>query len=266
MFVRDVCNYLEEKYPKINAEDFDQPRIGLTIGSENIEVKNILFSLDLNEEVVDEAIKKDCNLIITHHPYIFDPLYKVIFESEKGRVIRKMFENNISTFSMHTNLDVGEEGVNDTLIKVLGVYDYKVINDEKVKGNYLRYGNIEEVSLKDLALNVKEKFKLSGVKVYGDFDKKIKSIGVVGGSGAHMFDIINALKCNIDCFITGEIKLNIAQFADYNGLSLIEVNHGVEKFVFEPLKNTMENDLKKKCGFENSMFVSLVETDKFKSL
>ena len=63
MFVRDVCNYLEEKYPKINAEDFDQPRIGLTIGSENIEVKNILFSLDLNEEVVDEAIKKDCNLI-----------------------------------------------------------------------------------------------------------------------------------------------------------------------------------------------------------
>lgn len=263
MLVRDVCNYLEMKYPKSDAEDFDQPRIGLTIGSENIEVKNILLALDLNIDVVNEAIEKGCNLIITHHPYIFDPLYKVLFESEKGQVIRKMFDHNISTFSMHTNLDVGDGGVNDILADMLGIQNYKVINNEKSKGNYLRYGEIEEVSLKELAEYVKENLQLSGVKVFGDLKKRIKSIGVVGGSGAHMSDIMNALNCNLDCFITGEIKLNVAQFADFHNLSLIEVNHGVEKFVFDSLKNVMEIELAYKYEFNNEIIVSNIETDKF---
>ena len=266
MLVRDVCKYLEEKYPKCNAEDFDQPRIGLTIGSEDIVVKNILLSLDLNIDVVNEAIEKGCNLIITHHPYIFDPLYKIIFESEKGQVIKKMFENNISTFSMHTNLDVGAGGVNDVLAEMLGIENYKVINNEKCKGNYLRYGDIAEVSLRDLACYVKKNLRLSGVKVFGNLDKKITTIGVVGGSGAHMSDIINALNCKIDCFITGEIKLNVAQFADFYNLSLIEVNHGVEKFVFYSLKEVMIKELLSKYEFKNEIIVSAVETDKFISL
>lgn len=262
MLIKDICNFLEEKFPKANAEDFDQPRIGLTIGSFNIEVKGVLLALDLNNDVVNDAIEKGCNLIITHHPFIFDPLYKVLFESEKGEIIRKMFENNISTFSMHTNLDVGANGVNDTLAEMLGIENYNVINGEKIKGNYLRYGNIKSMTLKDLAIKVKNDLNLSGVRIYGDSNKIINSIGVVGGSGAHASDIYNALSVGIDCFITGEIKLNIAQFADYHNLSLIEVNHGVEKYALYKVRDLLNDFIKE----EVKIIVTEIETDKFKTI
>ena len=262
MLIKDVCEYLNNKYPIESAEDFDQPRIGLTIGSGNIELSGILFTLDLNIDVVNEAIEKKCNLIVSHHPYIFEPLFKVLFESEKGKVLRKMFEYNISLYSMHTNLDVGEAGVNDVLADLIGIKESNVINGESSKGNFLRFGEIEEVTLKEFATKVKENLKLTGVRVLGDLNKKIKSAGVVGGSGGKTPDMINALKCNCDCYVTGEIHLNNSQFADYNGLCLVEVNHGVEKFVFYPLKETVEKDL---C-LKGKVFVSELETDKMITL
>ena len=189
MLVRNVKEYLDLRFPKDNAEEFDQGSIGLAIGSENIVIENILLSLDLNKEVVKEAILKKCNLIITHHPFLFNPIQKILFDTEKGEIIKLMCEHNISLYSMHTNLDVGSGGVNDVLAKMLGINDYKIINNDASKGNYLRYGNIQETTLKDLANNIKNIFNLNGVRVLGDLNKKIKKIGVVGGSGAHTSDI-----------------------------------------------------------------------------
>lgn len=257
MFVKDVINYLEGRFPKTLAEDFDQPRIGLVIGSNNIKVKNILLTLDLTYDVVNEAIKKGCNLIISHHPYIFDPLFKIDFDSEKGKVIRKMFENNISLYAMHTNLDVGLGGVNDVLAKKILLTDYHVINGEIGKGNFLRYGDIEKQTVKEYALKIKESLNLTGVRIIGSLDKEISRVGIVGGSGAHSSDIYNAISVGCDCYVTGEVKLNIAQDANVNNLSIIEVNHGIEKEVFYSLKR----ELDEKLGLNGEIFVSEVETD-----
>ena len=101
MLVKDVKDYLDARFPKENAEDFDQGSIGLAIGSEKIEVSNILLALDLNLEVLQDAISKDCNLIITHHPFLFNPIQRVLFDSEKGEIIKLMCENNISLYSSH---------------------------------------------------------------------------------------------------------------------------------------------------------------------
>lgn len=255
MLIKDIINYLESRFPRELAEDFDQLRIGLVIGSGNIEVKKVLLTLDLTYEVVEEAVKLGCNFIISHHPYLFDPLYKIDFESDKGRTIRKMFEHNISLYAMHTNLDVGCGGVNDTLAKKLFLKEINIINNEIGKGNYLRYGNIEESSLNDYALKIKDSFNLTGVKVIGDLNKKVTKAGIVGGSGAHFSDILNALSVGCDCYITGEVKLNIAQHAVVNGLSIIEVNHGIEKEVFYEL----QKELSKK--FNIDFIVSEIETD-----
>ena len=175
MLIKDIINYLESRFPRELAEDFDQLRIGLVIGSGNIEVKKVLLTLDLTYEVVEEAVKLGCNFIISHHPYLFDPLYKIDFESDKGRTIRKMFEHNISLYAMHTNLDVGCGGVNDTLAKKLFLKEINIINNEIGKGNYLRYGNIKSMTLNDLAIKVKNDLNLSGVRIYGDSNKIINS-------------------------------------------------------------------------------------------
>ena len=255
MLIKDIINYLENRFPKELAEDFDQMRIGLVIGSGNIEVKKVLLTLDLTYEVVEEAINLGCNFIVSHHPYLFDPLYKIDFESDKGRTIRKMFEHNISLYAMHTNLDVGCGGVNDTLAKKLYLNEINIINNEIAKGNYLRYGNINEISLRDYALKVKESLNLTGVKVIGDLNKKVTKAGIVGGSGAHISDIINAINVGCDCYVTGEVKLNIAQYALVNGLSIIEVNHGIEKEVFYELQKELNDK------FNTDFIVSEIETD-----
>lgn len=262
MLVKDVKDYLDARFPKENAEDFDQGSIGLAIGSEKIEVSNILLALDLNLEVLQDAISKDCNLIITHHPFLFNPIQRVLFDSEKGEIIKLMCEHNISLYSMHTNLDVGSGGVNDTLAEMLGINDFKVINGEASKGNYLRYGKINEISLGELAKNVKKVFNLDGVRILGDLNKKINTIGVVGGSGAHTYDIINAVNCDLDCYITGEVHLNNSQFADYYGLSIIEVKHGIEKFVFISLIEELRKQFTSLFNYKNNIYITNVETDK----
>ena len=255
MLIKDVINYLESRFPISNAEDFDQPKLGLVIGSENITLSNIMLTLDMNLEVLEEAITKGCNLIISHHPYLFTPLSKVLFESPKAQVLRKMFEHQISLYCMHTNLDVGLGGVNDVLANKLKFKNIKTINNEANKGNYLRYGTVDQMTVSEYAKIVKKELGLNGVRVSLP-NKKIKTVGVVGGSGAHPYDIQNAISVGCDCYVTGEVKLNIAQEAKELGLAIIEVNHGTEKFVFEQLQIDLKNDLEL-----NEVFITSVNTD-----
>ena len=113
MKVRDILNYLEERFPYELAADFDYNKIGLTLGDVDDEITGVLCSLDLSDEVIEEAIKKDCNLILTHHPLTFVPMTKFLKSDENGSLIFKLIKNNISLISMHTNMDFADEGVNE---------------------------------------------------------------------------------------------------------------------------------------------------------
>ena len=103
--------------PKELAEDFDN--VGLLVGDENAEVKGIMVSLDCFDEVIDRAEDLGANLIVTHHPIIFDPLKSVTADT----LVYKLISKGISVISMHTNLDQADGGVNDVLCEALGLYD-----------------------------------------------------------------------------------------------------------------------------------------------
>ncbi|MDD2258913.1 MAG: Nif3-like dinuclear metal center hexameric protein [Bacilli bacterium] len=257
MKVKDVISYLDNRFPIELASEFDYPRVGFNIGNINQELSSVMLSLDLTKDVILEACNLGCNLIITHHSYLFDPLYKIDFEANKGQIIGLLYKNKVSVYSMHTNFDVGKGGVNDTLAKMIGIKNIKVINNEIKANNFLRYGEIEEISFDNLIKKVKSVFNLTGVRAVGNMNDIIKSVGIVGGSGGHKEDFINALNANIDCYITGEIPLNIAIDAKELNLKLIEVNHGIEKFAFETLKIDLEQDLKLK----EKVFITSINTD-----
>lgn len=254
MLIKEIVDYLDERFPESTAEDFDKGKIGLIIGSKNIELKHILLSLDLNYDVALEAVNKDCNLIIVHHPYFFNPISKILYDTNMGRTLKLLFTHNISVYAMHTNLDVAIGGVNDALALTLGLKNYEV---EDLNNGFVRVGDIDEMTLNELALHVKKSLNLSGVRVAGDLNKKINRVAVIGGSGGMISEIAAAKSKGAQVLVTGEIKLHIAQYAVENNFSLIEINHGAEKWVFEIIKDELENRFKAK----KMAFISEINTD-----
>ena len=237
MQIKEIIDYLDLRFPKETASDFDAS-IGFCIGSKNIELKKVLFALDLTFDVAKEALDLGCNLIITHHPFLFNPINKILFDSPQGKIIKFLCDNNISTYSMHTNLDVAVGGVNDSLAKMLNI-DFE--HDEAIKDKMIVSGNIKKCTLAELVKKVKETYLLDGVRVVGDINKTIEKVGIIGGSGANIQSINEAKFMDLDCLITGEVHLDKAIYANNIGLSIIEVNHGIERFVFNFLKEELEN-------------------------
>jgi dinuclear metal center YbgI/SA1388 family protein len=129
MIVKDVINYLEELAPLNYAEDFDN--VGLLVGNKNAKVTGVLVTLDTLEAVVDEAIKKNCNLIVSFHPIIFKGLKKITGKSYVERTVLKAIKNDIAIYAIHTALDNALKGVNDIICNTLGLINKKVLIPQK---------------------------------------------------------------------------------------------------------------------------------------
>ncbi|RKQ37809.1 Nif3-like dinuclear metal center hexameric protein [Oceanobacillus halophilus] len=121
----DIFKMMERWAPKSLAYDWDN--VGLQVGSYNNKVKKIMVTLDVLESVVDEAIQKKVDLIIAHHPLLFKPMKEVNFDTPKGKVIRKLIENQITVYAAHTNLDIAAGGVNDMICRSLGINESNIL-------------------------------------------------------------------------------------------------------------------------------------------
>ncbi|CEO07403.1 Nif3-like dinuclear metal center hexameric protein [Paraclostridium sordellii] len=125
MKLKSLIKQIEKKYPLNLAYDWDN--VGLLVGDYENEVKKIMVVLEANEEVVSEAIEKEIDLIITHHPFIFSKMKKVTTQDLKGKLIHKLIKNNISIYSMHTNFDIAFDGLNDYFVELLNLKDAKIL-------------------------------------------------------------------------------------------------------------------------------------------
>lgn len=115
-----IIKIIEDWAPKSIA--WEKDNIGLQVGSVRREVKNILLCLDVNNKVVDEAVRKNCNLIISHHPLLFKPLTNFDLDKDKrSLIIEKLLKKDITLYSAHTNLDFTKDGVSFQLAKKIGL-------------------------------------------------------------------------------------------------------------------------------------------------
>ena len=96
MITKDIINFLEEKYPKSNAEDWDN--VGLLVGNNKKEIKKVQLSIDATENAINYATDNDIDMIITHHPLIFKPLKSIVMSEVSGRKIIKLIENRINLY------------------------------------------------------------------------------------------------------------------------------------------------------------------------
>lgn len=224
MKIREIVDFLDAFIPHELAEEWDN--VGLQIGNCDLDVTGVLVSLDFTQDVLDKAIKNNCNLIVTHHPVIFKPLYSLTNFS-----ILKAIENKICVYSSHTNLDAFQGGVNDVLAKCLELADIK-------SDGILRFGNLKEsMSPEKFVQYIKDKLSVQSVRAT-EFNNTIKTVGVVGGSGGDFLEL--AIKNGCDAFITGETSYHLAETSISNNIMLICAGHyETEIFVVEHLKDVL---------------------------
>ena len=232
MIIKDIIDYLETYFPLSLAYDWDH--CGLQVGNINKDVKKIMIALTLDLNVINECVKQDIDLLITHHPLIFDPLYQINTEDEAGKIIELALIHHITIFSYHTCMDRGLFGqsINDWLMEALNIKDYKDFNEE---------GLIKvapyKTTLNDLIQHVKKQLSINTIRYVGNKETMINTIGIVGGSGA---DFIDELANHVDTLITGDIKYHEAQNALSKGLSLIDVGHFAESIMISKVKELLE--------------------------
>lgn len=126
MLIKNVTDFLEEKYPLSLQESYDN--CGLTYGHKEQKLSGILFALDVTENTVKEAISKNCNLIISHHPVVFKGLKKINGSTMTERVLELSIKNNIALYAIHTNLDNHKNGVNKRIADKIGLSQLKILS------------------------------------------------------------------------------------------------------------------------------------------
>lgn len=236
MEIRDLLEKFENKYPLDLQEDWDNS--GFQVGDINNELTGVVLSLDLEYETINKAIENGANLIINHHPLLFNPLKSIDLHSEIGKKIGLLIKNDISLYACHTNLDAAKDGVNDNLSHLLGLKDISILNDSE-DTNMVRYGFIEKIKANSFAKLVKEKLRANGVIIYGDSNKEVEKIAVCGGAGASF--IKDAIKERCDLIVTGDVKYHEAIDAISEGIIIIDPGHfASENHIIYKLKDDIK--------------------------
>ena len=220
MNIREIIAALERFAPLPLQDDYDNS--GLQVGTTETEVSGVLLCLDVTRQVVDEAIKNGCNMIISHHPLLFRPLKKLT-DDNIGSIVMDAVRAGVTIYASHTNLDNASNGVNRRIACVLGLTDVRAL-DEQPDGNGAGIIGIfpQPLTEQQLLALIKEKFGVACIRHNGELGRKISRMAMCGGAGAFLAD--KAVEQGADAFMTGEIGYH--RFFGYDGvIKLIETGH-----------------------------------------
>lgn len=241
MKVKELLNFLNTRFPLNLACDFDN--VGLLVGNENSEITGVLVALDCTSKAIEKAKENGFNLIVTHHPVIFNPQKQILAND----LVYKLIKNDISVISLHTNLDTADGGVNDVLAEVLELQNIEKLICED--GFTIRIGELlNETSADDFAKYISKKLG-TGVKYCGE--NQIKRVALCSGNGGEFFSL--ATENGADAFVTAECKHHLFLLAEENGVFLADAGHfNTEDIVVEPLAKLIKECNLKVLTFHHS--------------
>lgn len=241
MTIREIINTLETFAPLDLQEDFDNAGVQVAVNScpdaLDAQLTGVLVCLDITEQVIDEAIAKNCNMVVSHHPLIFQPLKRVCGRTYQQRCVAKAILAGITLYSAHTNLDNARGGVNHIIASMLGLNNLQWLEPRGSEGGSGVIGELPvPMTAMQLLLSLKTLFKVDALfnncrgnsafaeqkSVCGTIavEKEIRKVALCGGAGAFLMG--KAREMGADAFITGEIH-----YHDYFGqdMLLVEMGH-----------------------------------------
>ena len=219
--VADVYRAIDEYAPFETQDKFDNS--GLLVGSMSSEVEGIEICLDITRQAVEEAAEKGAQLIVSHHPVIFNKLSSL----ENSNPVTLLAKYGINAICAHTNLDMAKGGISDIMLELLELGgETRVL--EPVHSDGTGYGRIVELDFASDAAGLAQKCKSAfGCSVVRFYDSKniIKTVGVCSGAGGSEDNVAHAAKMGCDALITGDVKHSGFIEAANRGISVIDAGH-----------------------------------------
>lgn len=208
--------------------------VGLQIGTLTKDIKRVMVTLDVRENVVAEAIANKVDLIITKHAPIFKGV-KDLVSSPQRDILLDLVKHDIAVYVSHTNIDVVPGGLSDWFCDLLDIHDTEILSPTSDGHGLGRIGNIAEQRFEDFALKVKEVFGLDSVRLVS-YDKEnpvVSRVAICGGSGDEFYPL--AVAKGADVYVTGDIYYHTAQEMLTEGLLGIDPGHHIEVLFIEKI-------------------------------
>lgn len=215
--VKDFYGYLNSIAPFETQEDWDNS--GMLVGDMDAEVKKVAVVLDITHEEINKAKAIGADLIISHHPVIFNPIKSVT----RGSVPYELVASSINALCCHTPLDIADGGTNDSLAELLG------INVTRADDPILRLGTVEPTTAQELAGKIAN--TLNTKVRYADAGRKIEKIAICTGAGCSLIEAAG----EIDAFITGDASHHNFLDCIQAGITLIAAGHYETEIVVVPV-------------------------------
>ena len=215
---------------------------GLQVGLTEAEVSGALLCLDVNERIIDEAVAKGLNLVVSHHPLLFRGLKTIGDGDYVQRTVLKAIRNGITVVSMHTNMDNARGGVNYKIAEKLGLTDVRFMAPKTVDGVEAGSGVVgelpEEMAADDFVLMVKRVFGVECAMCNELLRRKIRRVAICGGAGDFLLD--DAVRAGADAFITGEMHYHV-YFGREQQLQICVIGHyQSEQYTSEVFRKVIE--------------------------
>lgn len=256
--IADIMSCLDEIAPFAMAESWDN--VGLIVGDRRREVKTILVGLDPTNRLLEEAIGKDVDTVITHHPAIFKPIPTIDTSHASGRFLETSLSAQLNIIACHTNFDAVPRGVNEAFADLLELTDLEPLipadqdtTDSAGMGRIGRYRDGQ--GRKEFIDRLLKALDLPYVQMAGELPEAISTVALCGGSGSELAEI--ACRRGADVYISAEIKHNVARWAEESGFCIIDGTHYATE---KPAVRLLANRLKTYCTKHN-WDLRIVETE-----
>jgi dinuclear metal center YbgI/SA1388 family protein len=255
----ELISEFERRWPLQTAESWDQP--GLMLGKRSAEISKVLLSVDFTSEVLTEAVEVGAELVFCHHPPFLKGVNELSEEGFKGNLVAEANRRSIAVYAAHTNADGAQDGVTDSLAKVLGLRDAIPFDSFSNLG---RVGNLREsVTLLEFAREIAKKLPAtaSGIRVAGPAESLVSRVAILGGAGDSYLSAARAL--DVDVYVTSDLRHHPAQdFIEQSKIegwrpALIDISHWAAEWIW---LDGLANSLSKKFP-EVGFTVSELRTD-----
>jgi len=261
----DVIAALEALWPPERAEQWDA--VGLVCGDPDAQVSRVLFAVDPVQEVVDEAVKLDADLLVTHHPLYLRGTTTVAATGFKGRVVHGLIKNDIALHVAHTNADRADPGVSDALAAAVGLrITGPLVPDPTDPAGRRGLGRIGEL---DVPLTLAEFADLAarglprtatGLRIAGDPQQLVRTVAVCGGSGDSLFADVR--KAGVDAYLTADLRHHPASEAQQAGPpALIDAAHWATEWPWCEQAAAQLDEISDRHGWALRTYVSRTVTD-----